>query len=243
VFLQLNNRKGEQVMERKYFFLEMLVLLGGILSVCLIGVCIEIIFPIKLYKSITVMCLVTFVVGTYFAFLKYVKSMGFYCSKISPLIYEKNINYNDVLKTFEVYFKSIHNYDENSSYIIAKRHGLKILITVMKFDDFNRDAFKKRKNKINRFINKRHNLKRTFSLATSYNKIKINFIVVDDFDEYCKELIFCNANNSFSRIECVLNVVLLEKKGILYIPAHFGLDKFNEYYKTVKLLKKIFQIS
>ena len=228
-------------MEKKYFILENIALWGGILLTTLYGIFLQIIvFELqKCTYNVTYIVIMMCFVGLYVTFLRYLKNMGFGKTIIKPHIYITKLRYSTILDTFNKSFSKVHILDDKSAYILEKKYGLKLRINIMEFDSFSKDILKQRKKYINRVINRKHTIKNNSNLSNSYNKVRINLIVVKNFDAYCKEIVCCNATKLFSRIECVLNIVFLEKNGEIFIPAHFGINKIVEYYKTLKLIKKV----
>lgn len=230
---------------KKHFVLEKIAFWGGILIIIIYGILFEIILlelKNSIYRVLICFVFMLFLGILYGFYFRCLKKMGFEKATIEPYMYQINLDHGDILCAFNHFFSHVYRLNDESAYILEKKYGLKLRINILKFENFSKEILKQRKKSINRIINKRHKVKPYTNLANSCNKVRINFIIVKSFDEYCKELMHCNATILFSRIECVLNVILSENDGRLFVPAHFGLSKTSEYYKTVKILKKALEI-
>ena len=232
-------------MRKKYFILENIAFWGGITAIIIYGICVQIMI-LELSRSIVrVFICITFMalLGIcYIFFFKHIKKMGFGQLKIDPHIYQTQLNYEIVIEMLSYFFSHIYILNDDTSYIFEKQNGLKLRINILRFDVFSNEILKQRKKIVNRIINKKHKVKNNIAISNAYNLVRVNFIIVKDLDEYCMELMNNNASNLFDRVECVLNVILSESDGRLFIPAHFGLNKMRIYNKTISLLENVLRL-
>jgi hypothetical protein len=155
------------------------------------------------------------------------------------------MNYEKLLVLLNTYFKTelikiADKQNEKISYMLTKKKGLELRILLIKLDELNRDNFKRIKAESNYIINKKHNISQIISLNKAEKIARINFIIVDNRNEYSKELVNRNADALFARIEGILNIALCESDNTLYIPSHFGLSSFTKFNKLYKIILNCF---
>lgn len=168
----------------------------------------------------------------------YLKKNGFEKTNIKPYNFLTNISFKEflvILKNNNIICKFV---DDDCFYALFKNCGIDYRLLVMNFSEFSKEAYKQKKQLANKSTNKNENINHTSRLANQ-NKVRINIIFVQRFNEHIYKLCENNANNLFSRVESVLNVFISNTEHKCMFPAHFGLSKAGTYKKTTHFLLKL----
>ena len=216
----------------KRFLLELFCLFIIIFSILLVGMLSALMFLQFNFKMLFLLILIL-IFDYYFAFV--LKRIGFEKNEIEPYVFYLQNNQSN---SFEEFIKEATFFDTQSGYAFVKSKGLHLRISLLKFDSLSKKNLSSRKKALNAKINKiRPN--QNHSNLSNMNRIRINFYFVHKINEYCQTIMAQNANNLFSRVEPILNVVVSEQEKIIIIPAHFGLNNFILYKRVVAYIKKL----
>ena len=174
-------------------------------------------------------------VGFYFV----IKRNGFGKNRISPYIYACNKDFKIILKNTEEFVERFGMVNEENAWGCFNKNHLYVRILLMHIEHISKDEFKKRKDFLNKTINRETGYKNYTSFATATKHTRINIVVVESMNDYCYDIVNRNAVLLFSRAEGVLNIILSQNEKKVFIPSHFGINGIFQYNKTAKVAKKI----
>jgi len=237
-------------MQNKYFLLEYISFFLFIFNMTVIGTFIHFVrFLVSnsiLLSSFNIVSLAFFVSVLCFNVLwvRYLKKVGYGQPKLPPNVFQLNCTNDQMLiEKFSIYFNTewteIQSSEiENSLYMLAARYGLYARVLLLRLKTFDNETFKRTKKISNKIINKQNKIDHYTSMTQSRKKVRVNFIIADEMNEYSAKLLEQNANFLFGRVEAVLNLFYFRDTKALCIPAHFGLVGFMKYRKVYLMIQK-----
>ena len=156
---------------------------------------------------------------------------------------EKNITYNDIIKSFSEINNKIKKYEyDHYTSIISFKKSTKYRILIIHQDEFNFDNYKKTRKKINHLYNEKYNIETNISLKEANSMFELNIIHCDNENNELYTHISKDANHHLHRVVGMLDVIIIGNKLIIpSIRDNCNPPGINHYIKVNKLLFKLFK--
>ena len=227
--------------QKKYFVIELLTVFALIAEIIAIGLFIELYVGGHVSKGLVLVVILWILLWAIPFIIAYKEHMG--KDELLPNeIYVKDLRaYFEKLAAYFADEEAVSeiiskNEEYEASYILAKKRGTVFRILFVNIAKFDKKEYEKIKQRANRYINKKNDISQENKLGTSH--MRVNVIITTCENQKCEEIVSRNAENLFSRVETVLNVVAYKDENVIKVPSHFGLSRFNEYMKIWGILQK-----
>ena len=117
---------------------------------------------------------------------------------------------------------------------------LKVRAVLYQTNNFNKKEFDNAKARINKIANRKLKISQWVSHDEARKMIRFNIICANALNEQLYQIVSNNVNYNLSRVEGVINIVILENQII--IPPFYGkcyLLEINRYKNIVKFINNV----
>lgn len=164
-------------------------------------------------------------------------------SKCKPVIFEANSNFTfkEVVTIFENLTDKENKISISDDVLFFHLNKIfKLRIVLYRTVDFDKKAFNKAKERINKKANKKLNISHWVNRYDATKMMRFNIIYTETLNAALYQLLSQNANHNLSRVEGIINIAIIGNQIIIQ-PIYGGCDssELNRYKNIIKFINQV----